>query len=233
MKTYTKNSNFENNINEYPYEIEEKLMQCIDAGNVDGAIEIMPAYLSEVLNYEFSNIDAAKMHLIELCALISRRAGNIMDTRQSFAQTSFNFISKLSDCASMKDLEEWLSSLINEYSRTNLTANYKGDSQIVWNAMTAIANDENLKISLTQLADILHINPSYLSTHFKKETGFTFREYITRERVWRAKDLLKRTDMRLVDISITCGFEEQSYFTKVFKKATGVSPKTYRLNSRE
>ncbi len=86
------------------------------------------------------------------------------------------------------------------------------------------------EMSLTMLADRFHINPTYLSELFKKQTGTTFSEYIAQVRIARAAELLQDPQLRLSDIAELVGFANASYLSIVFKKFYGVSPNEYRNN---
>ena len=68
---------------------------------------------------------------------------------------------------------------------------------------------------------------------FKQETGETFTAYLNRVRIDHSRALLRRKDLRLVDIALMVGFEDQSYFTKVFKKVVGISPLRYREGKKK
>ena len=87
------------------------------------------------------------------------------------------------------------------------------------------------KITLHSISENLHINSAYLSVLFKKEMGINFTDYLNSLRIKRSKELLVTTNLSLLDISLQTGFEEQSYFTKVFKKLVGCNPNKYRHNS--
>lgn len=84
------------------------------------------------------------------------------------------------------------------------------------------------ELSLKQLAHITNNNPMYLSTLFKNEVGMSLTEYIQREKVEEAKKLLTLTNDFILDISTWLNFNNQSYFTKIFKKYTQLTPKQYR-----
>ncbi|MFD3216044.1 MULTISPECIES: helix-turn-helix domain-containing protein [Bacillus] len=86
------------------------------------------------------------------------------------------------------------------------------------------------EITLNDLANLLHISPTYLSKLFKKEVGIPLSEYIQRERVEEAKKLLTLTTYPLSDICAWLNFNDQSYFTRVFKKITSMTPRQYRAN---
>lgn len=83
-------------------------------------------------------------------------------------------------------------------------------------------------INLNDLAAEINRNPSYISCIFKQETGQNLFDYITLERLKRAKYLLRNTDLKILDIARECGFEDQSYFSQVFKKHTGSTAGSYR-----
>jgi YesN/AraC family two-component response regulator len=81
---------------------------------------------------------------------------------------------------------------------------------------------------LNTQAKFLGVNPSYLSTVFKKETGHTLTEYVTGKRIEYAVFLLNTTKMQIQTIAQYCGIPDICYFTKLFKKKIGQSPSEYR-----
>jgi AraC family transcriptional regulator len=90
--------------------------------------------------------------------------------------------------------------------------------------------NDNLTRDLT-LADIAYVagmNPHYFSRAFKQATGTPPHRYVTNCRVEKAKRLLERDELPLVEIGLRVGFQNQSHFTTLFHKFTGVTPKTYR-----
>lgn len=86
------------------------------------------------------------------------------------------------------------------------------------------------ELSLDKLAEVAGLNRSYLSVLFKKETGFTISDFIQFERIEEAKRLIELPDISLSDIATRLHFNDQSYFTKVFKKYTGSTPQKFRAN---
>jgi AraC-like DNA-binding protein/ligand-binding sensor protein len=84
------------------------------------------------------------------------------------------------------------------------------------------------KISLKEIADMAGLSPPYFSTIFKEEMGENLSKYLNRLRVEKASRLLLETDMSLSEIAACCCFEDQSWFSKIFKAFTGISPGKYR-----
>lgn len=85
---------------------------------------------------------------------------------------------------------------------------------------------EDLTVKL--LAEVLGLNPSYLSKLFIKEKGISINEFITRAKISTAENLLKFSDFTSLEISLALGYSSQSAFISVFKKINGVTPKQYR-----
>ena len=81
---------------------------------------------------------------------------------------------------------------------------------------------------LDQIADTLHVNRSYLSRYYKNKTGVNLFDEILMKRVEKAKEYLQNTEMKTYEISEAVGVEDAGYFSKMFKKITGVSPKEFR-----
>jgi YesN/AraC family two-component response regulator len=84
------------------------------------------------------------------------------------------------------------------------------------------------KVSLQEVAEVSGLSASYFSSIFKKEMGENLSNYLNRLRVEKATDMLTKTDASLYEIARVCGFEDQSWFSKIFKSYTGVSPGKYR-----
>lgn len=101
-------------------------------------------------------------------------------------------------------------------------------SPLIRKVMVNIDKDLTGDLTLRTQARLLEVNPSYLSSAFKKETGFTLTEYVTRKRMEYARFLLDSTNMRIQTIASYCGIPDICYFTKIFKRQVGMSPTEYR-----
>jgi two-component system, response regulator YesN len=110
----------------------------------------------------------------------------------------------------------------------NKTSSHLNNSRVVLMAKKYVAENYNNGINLETVANSLHINYSYLSQTFKKETGVNFTDHISQYRVEKAKILLQETDYALQSISRKVGFVDAKHFSKVFKKYTGLSPMQYK-----
>lgn len=104
----------------------------------------------------------------------------------------------------------------------------KNDSVIRQAREFMMAHFSEPDLDLAVVAGQVNVNPAYFSTLFRQETGQCFIEYLTLLRINKAKTLLKTTQMRTSDIAFEVGYSNQNYFSKLFKKCTGMSARDFR-----
>ena len=88
--------------------------------------------------------------------------------------------------------------------------------------------DPKNRSTVTELSELYNMSEGHFIRQFKVYTGYTPLEYRAMKRMENAKSLLSGTDMSVSDISESLGFDDPLYFSRVFKKNTGISPREYR-----
>ena len=109
--------------------------------------------------------------------------------------------------------------------------NPEGDqsaTKIVRDALNYIKKHYNENISLTDVAEHVNVNKSYLCDVFKKEQNVTIINYMTNLRIEKAKELLVHTDMKMYEISVEVGYNDYTYFSQIFKRNTGSTLSEFR-----
>lgn len=101
-------------------------------------------------------------------------------------------------------------------------------SPIIKESLDYVHKNYAKQITINDICDKFKINKCYFCCMFKKETGQTFINYLNNYKIERSKDLLKNTNMTLLDISLEVGFNNQSYYSTIFKKYTNMTPQEYR-----
>ena len=96
-----------------------------------------------------------------------------------------------------------------------------------------LKNYYNTDIRVTALADNLHYSESYISHVFRKYNGNTIHQYIAQLRIGEAKILLTDTELTIQEIALTVGYNDANYFTNVFRRHAGMSPKQWRAGTAE
>lgn len=102
------------------------------------------------------------------------------------------------------------------------------DQVVIHRVQQYIRENYSREISLGALANMVHLNQTYLSRLFKQKTGLSFTDFLTRVRLQEAKRLLLKTDRSIDEIAVATGFKNNSYFTSVFKKREGIRPSEFR-----
>lgn len=119
-----------------------------------------------------------------------------------------------------------LLALVEEHDATRYSASEK-----VFRCQWLIRNNlQEAELSVENLAEELRCSPGHLSKMFHRETGERIVEYLTRIRLTNAIEAIRDTPLSIKEVAVACGFNDPNYFTRVFRKATGVSPVQYRAN---
>ncbi len=132
-----------------------------------------------------------------------------------------------------KHLQNPFESLLIEVYQKVLKPNSKKTPEWVSDLKEIIQDqiDTNLTLNLTEISSELNVNPSYLSREFSKYfEDLSFGEYIRKQRVEKAIQLLHSSKYSLTEIAFLTGFSDQSHFTRIFKKHTGKNPSEFRKN---
>ncbi|MBD0380894.1 response regulator transcription factor [Paenibacillus sedimenti] len=135
---------------------------------------------------------------------------------------------------SMDEHKTWVSSCRYLLEVSGLVFQFKSKEvidksyELIEHLKQFIQKHLNEELSLTRLAGMVHLNPSYLSRFFKQMTGTVLTDYITGLRIAKAKSLLRETDLKIQDIAPQVGFDSPAYFIRLFKKEMHVTPSEYR-----
>ena len=141
---------------------------------------------------------------------------------------SSEFAKKIEMQTSEKGVASLIREMARKYTLTVKNHSLKGYSPLVRRILVHIDADLSADLSLSAQAKLLDVNPNYLSGLFKKETGSTLTEYVTRKRMEHAVFLLNTTRMQIQTVAGYCGIPDICYFTKTFKKIIGKTPSEYR-----
>ena len=211
-----------------PLEIERELIEAVTSGNTDESIELLNKYLDAVTLVNIGDIGLIKVDIIQMFGLLLRKIKDDVAVFED-AKDKFNFqMDRINKVKNIAELSSVVTDLVEQITNLFETGIYMGDVDIVRKTISYVSKNYKERISLKMISDDLHISTPYLSTLFKKEMGKTFSDFLTHFRIKKSKSMLTETSMSITEIAMLSGFEDQSYFNKVFKKVTGMTPKKYR-----
>ena len=210
----------------YPVTLENTLTARVKRGDTAGARTALNELFAFLLLYESYKIDKLKVRVIELCALLSRAAMEHNPDFNLILDLNEKLIREIIQSDDFNEICYILSDNIDIFTEQFLVTDQH--HAVITKAIGYLSAHYSEAVTLSSLAKTVGVHPSYLSALFPQVTGLTFREYLNRIRIERALYLLTNTDYPIMDIAISCGFNDQSYFTKVFKKQTGLTPRQFR-----
>lgn len=211
------------------YAFENELMEAVAKGQLEKAADLSKALTKADFPPRTEDLLQNMKHYAIITNTLLRKAaqkGGVQPTKLHNISSHFaEEIEKLSDEDSARCL---LGQMVLNYCRLVRKHSATAYCPPVQKAIACIDRDLTAEHSLRTLARTLNISSSYLSTLFKKETGQTLTGYIHERRILHAMHLLQTTNLQVQIIAQQCGMSDVHYFSKVFKKFVGLSPRQYR-----
>lgn len=150
---------------------------------------------------------------------------------------SSDIANQLSCLGNLEDILSWLDSFCEKICAMLTERKEKRSDKFVYMAKRYIHEHYREKLTLSEISDYLKISPGYLSYSFSRQTNQTVSDYIAKVKIEHAKELIDSGQYLIYEIADQLGFENAYYFSKVFKKVTGMAPKNYecwrKLNKTE
>jgi len=143
-------------------------------------------------------------------------------------RVSSRFAFKIEQVESLRENAELMKQMFTAYCRLVYHHSMKQYSPIVKKTVLIIDSDLSAELTTHMIAEQIGVTPQYLSTLFRKEVGLTVTEFIRDRRMKHAMYLLSTTKLQIQTVAAHCGIMDVQYFSKMFKKHVGKSPKDYR-----
>ena len=206
---------------------EKDLLAKVRTGSVTDVKALLNDLIGHIMFSEGTDLRTIRVRFIELTTLLSRVAIDGGARTDSIYRLNSQFIEKLymeqtleNVCIQMQEvLESFMNAMFSETDKGN---------PYVRKALRYMHDNYSTHLDLDRVAEFVGLSPSYFSTLFHRIVGESFRDRLCRIRVEESKRLLLAEKYSLGDIAVAMGFPDQSYYSKVFKKFTGVTPGKYR-----
>ena len=226
---------------EKAYIFEEEVLLSIRYGDVDKIKKLYKKYdsyesMSKLVSHLTHRIpgDSLMFHKNNTLILnsLSRAAARRGGLPNVYLHLIFEKFALMIDSATTnKYLVYTLQPIIcEEYAKAVNLFSTRGYSTLIKNTINYITFNVSHYITIAELAKYFNVNPSTLSRKFKKETNMSITDYYNYQRIELAKYYFEKGEINISKVSHKIGFNDSSYFTKVFKKVAGVLPKTYISN---
>lgn len=216
-------------IMERRYKYENELMDAVSAGQIQALPRLLAAFSD--LNFEKRVADPVrntKNYCIIMNTLLRKAAEKGGVHPLYIDRISSGYAARIEQSVKSAELEELMREMFTGYCKLVQKHSLKGYSPIIQKTLIYIDTDLSADLSLSALAEMNKVSGVYLSTLFKKETGKNLTTYIRDKRIKRALYLLDTTKLQIQTVASHCGIMDVQYFSKIFKKQVGKTPKEYR-----
>lgn len=207
---------------------EPTLVAAIRRGDRGEARAALNRLLVAMLHQAGTRLDLAKSFFMELVASMTRTAVEAGGDPQALLGANFASLAELAGLDDEEQLAAWLGPMLEQVLDALAEHRRSTDQVLLANAVRYMSEHCGEDLGRDRVADLACMSPSHFSRQFRKHFGQSFGELLNRMRIDRAAELLTRTDRPLSVIGLECGFADQSYFTKVFRKHRGKTPLAYR-----
>jgi AraC-like DNA-binding protein/ligand-binding sensor protein len=219
------------NIEKYACQLdtERMLLACLRRGDKDEGQKILNKLLDIINNEVRGNFQAFRLKALELAVLLSRAVSDPKDITDNTAlENTDRCMKKIEECTNIDEIKTILSSITDKMSGMIFSFHGVRHFSALKKAERYIWKHYTRKISLREIANASGLSAPYLSMIFKEEMGENLSNYLNRLRVEKAASMLVTTTLPISEITSECGFEDQSWFSKIFKNITGLTPGKYR-----
>lgn len=214
---------------EMRYALEAQMLEAVFLGNETKSMALVSKLSSLTLPHRMSDeLRDYKDYTIAFNTLFRKKAEEAGVHPIHVDLCSNQHVQLIEQTTSKEQCHIVWSRIVLNYCRLIRKHTLKDYSLLTQKIITYINSDLTADLSLKAMSDWLNVNASYLSTLFKKEVGIPLTDFVNRQRIEQAKKLLIVTELPMKIIAQQCGIPDIYYFSRLFKKRTGVTPKRYR-----
>lgn len=211
----------------------EMLQKFLSNGTREEVKAFSDAYISRIEEENIRSTMVRQYVVIDVCIVILSFCERISSANrlQEEAEELQKMMQKIH---SLSEIKKYVVRLLNEAIELRDAESGRRYSDLIAAAKKEIENHYMTEeISLNTVAISVGMSPSYFSSIFSKEAGKTFVQYLTEVRIEKAKEFLMCSSMKTSEIGYEVGYKDPHYFSYIFKKVQGCSPKEYRARGKE
>lgn len=211
---------------------------------LDATFEGAEAALDYLENHSvdvvITDIRMGEMSGIEFCEIVRKKDPDLVlvlltgyrefeYAQRAIHQNVFDYLVKPTSYSDIENLFQRLQEFLNNKKKVDKQTVEEPKYQDLVEKMRQLARDHiEESFSLEKAAQILSMNPAYLSRLFKQQCSQNYTDYLTQLRICHAKELLANPTVKVYEIGFRVGYKNTQHFYKIFKQITGMTPSEYR-----
>ncbi len=215
----------------YSLDTLKRLCAAIRGGNRNLAKELLEEILQTLFSILGDDYNGLRWQIIELFVRMSRAAVRAGAERERVLQFYLKHLREADRITDVQAYRNWIQSALDTLIGFVFNLDSVKYKSIVYETSKYIKHHLAEKISLEDAADNVCLSRSYFCKIISKELGYTFTELVSRIRIEQSRTYLDEKELSIAQVALAVGFEDQSYYTKCFKRYTGITPAQYRKNA--
>lgn len=212
---------------DYPDALERQIFQHLLLGDTDGVIRCSSQFFDWMVesypNYE----QCIRLKSVEFVMTAEREVFLKGGMPYGFLYRK-DYLDSILACSSYDELRRWFIGKMSDACRNYNEAKDQKETTIVGKARQYIDEHFDRELSLEDVSKYVDVSPYYFSKLFKEEMNQTFVEYLTGLRIEKARSMLADPSASIKEVCLAVGYNDPNYFSRIFKKVTGVTPTDYR-----
>ena len=212
----------------------EMIEKFLNNGTKEELEEFMDTYFIRMKEDKLQSTLMRQYIIMDIYIVIMSFCEKIDAVNHDYQQETEKLKSTIQNMNSVSEIRAYITYMLNQAIELRDSISKKRYSDIIKAAEKMISEHYmSEEISLNSVADSVGMSPSYFSSVFSKESGKTFVEFLTETRMEKAKELLMCSTLKTSEIGYEVGYKDPHYFSYIFKKTQGCSPKDYRARGKE
>ena len=217
---------------DFPIDLEKELFQMLSKGDVDRMRLLANRFFDWMVEHYPQLRDNIRLKVLEFVLEAEKDAFYEGALNYRF-ELRENYLSDVMAMTDYENLRDWfLEKMTQVCSGIHHRKEHQSES-VVARARAYMQENYGSDISLDDVSREVNVSPYYFSKLFKDESGENFIEYLTRLRIGQARKLLLESDKSVKEISLLVGYMDPNYFSRIFKKQTGMTPREFREAEQE
>jgi AraC-like DNA-binding protein len=204
------------------------LLAAIRKGDKERARSIINRILIRIYSLGGEDLDVLKALVLEMVVMMYRTAVDKGANPRELLGVNSSYLKEFNDIKDYIEMSHWLTGWLEDFISSSLNQVTPAPPDSIALALEFMKNNLGEPITRDEVARACNMSYGYFSKIFHQKTGYTFTDLLNKFRVERACTLFDETGLNINQVALECGFSEQSYFSKVFRRYYGASPKDYR-----
>lgn len=214
-------------VESFPAETEKNMFRMLLRGNLNGMVAEANQFFDWMVQYHADEKNNIRLKVLEFVTWGEREAFHVGAVNYGFSWRR-DYLDTIMSLNDYEDIRSWFLEKMMQVCCSIRDKNEEHSESVVEKAKAYMQENFQREISLDDVSREVNISPYYFSKIFKDESGENFTEYLTRIRMDKAKELLENETLSIREVGVMSGYSDPNYFSRIFKKHLGITPREYR-----